>query len=89
MLRRLPYRWRIVITIIVVGAFSGLYSLRLHDASVEEQQNHDLICRLDILFGLDKPLPPRALARLRPSQREALRQNIAACPELTKKGASP
>lgn len=45
-------------------------------------ENHDLICRLDLLFGLDRPLPRNELEKLRASQRAALRQIIAACPEL-------
>ena len=50
------------------------------------RRNRALICQLDELFGLDRPLPPGALRRLRPSQKEALRQIIQACPDLGRKG---
>lgn len=49
------------------------------------QENHDLICRLDLLFGLDRPLTAKQVGQLRPSQRQALKQIIAACPELQRK----
>jgi hypothetical protein len=86
--RKIPHRWTIVLVIIVAGSVSVVYSVRLRDVNNLTKQNHQLVCLLDRLFGLDKPIPAKQLRRLSADQKAALKEIIADCSEL-QKGHTP
>lgn len=70
---------------IVASGVAGAYFATLNSNQIDE--NHQLICTLDRLFGLDRDLTPAQKRKLRPTQRAALASIIDACPELGRKGA--
>ena len=84
-LRRFP---RIIAAVAALSLAAFVIALLIWVGGINDatRANHQLICRLDLLFGLDRPLTAKQTGQLRSTQREALNQIIAACPELGRKG---
>lgn len=72
-------------TVIAYMALAVGFGLGFTENQDRIGKTNETICLFGRLFGLDKPLPARALQRLRPIQVSALNDIYRTCPEFGRK----